>query len=209
MKHLLLTTIAAVLVVGCGGSIHDAARDGNIKAVEQHLAAGTDVNAKDVDGWTPLDMAPDKETADLLSKHGGKHRGELEAEESIHIAAEFGHLEAVRQHLVDGMDVNAKDDDGQTPFYIAAQFASKEIVELLIANGADVNAKAKSGWTPLHHAAIFGRKEAVELLIEKGVDVNAKYEDGGTPLDEADGETADLLRKHGGKTGEELKAEEK
>ena len=166
MKHLLITTIAAVVLVGCGGSIHDAARDGNIKAVEQHLAAGTDVNAKDVDGWTPLDMANDKETADPLSKHGGKYRGELEAEESIHIAAEFGHLEAVRQHLAAGADVNAKDDDGQTPFYIAAQSGNREVAELLIAKGADVNAKAKSGWTPLHEAAIFGRKEAVELLIE-------------------------------------------
>jgi hypothetical protein len=31
----------------------------------------------------------------------------------------------------------------------------------------------------------------------------------GTPLDLAKGETADLLRKHGGKTSEELKAERK
>ena len=72
MKLLLLTTIAAVLVVGCGEpqqsasapktkpepptakaadiSIHDSAERGNIKAVKQHLAAGTDVNAKDDDG---------------------------------------------------------------------------------------------------------------------------------------------------------------
>jgi ankyrin repeat protein len=43
--------------------------------------------------------------------------------------------------------------------------------------------------------------------------VNAKRKDGTTPLDVAVGwkhkETADLLRKHGGKTGEELKAEGK
>ena len=76
-SHLLLTTIAAVLVVGCGESqqsapapeaklvepvaeaakpepstakapdisIHDAAEKGNIEAVKQHIAAGTDVNA--------------------------------------------------------------------------------------------------------------------------------------------------------------------
>jgi predicted component of type VI protein secretion system len=60
MKHLLLTTIAAVLLVGCGTtqqpkpptakapdiSIHKAAEEGNIEAVKKHLAAGTDVNAK-------------------------------------------------------------------------------------------------------------------------------------------------------------------
>ena len=39
--------------------------------------------------------------------------------------------------------------------------------------------------------------------------MNAKDDDGKTPLDSADGEIADLLRKHGGKTGEELKAEGK
>jgi hypothetical protein len=36
--------------------------DGNIEAVKQHLDAGTDVNAKDWDGKTPLDWA-DGETA--------------------------------------------------------------------------------------------------------------------------------------------------
>ena len=49
MKHLLLTTIAAVVLVGCGGppkDIREAARQGNIEAVKQYLAAGGDVNAK-------------------------------------------------------------------------------------------------------------------------------------------------------------------
>ncbi len=64
MKHLLLTTIAAVVLVGCGESpspepptakapnisIWDAAADGNTEAVKQHLAAGVDVNAKDEGG---------------------------------------------------------------------------------------------------------------------------------------------------------------
>jgi ankyrin repeat protein len=65
----------------------------------------------------------------------------------------------------------------------------------------------------LHYAAKYGRKETVELLIAKGVDVNAKNDYGETPLDMAIGleqpETVDLLRKHGGKTGGELKAEGK
>ena len=63
--------------------------------------------------------------------------------------------------------------------------------------------------TPLHFAAGFGHNEIAELLIDKGADVNTNQEDT-TPLDMADDkETADLLRKHGGKTGAELKAEEK
>ena len=55
-------------------SIHDAAHDGNIEAVKQHLAAGADVNVKHSSHGTPLDWAisvKQPETADLLRKHGG------------------------------------------------------------------------------------------------------------------------------------------
>ena len=108
-------------------------------------------------------------------------------------------------------DVNWKDQNGKTPLHYAAWKGHKEIAELLIANGADVNAKDDKGGTPLHVAAWEGHKEVAELLIAKGADMNAKMEDGDTPLDLAKGhpEIADLLRKHGGKTGEELKAEGK
>ena len=71
-------------------------------------------------------------------------------------------------------------------------------------------------WTPLHIAASKSHKEIIELLIAKGADVNALNNKGDTPLDLAmpdrpfdSTELADLLRKHGGKTGEELKAEGK
>jgi ankyrin repeat protein len=143
----------------------------------------------------------------------------------IHEAVLFGNIEAVKQHLAAGTDVNAKgdhlgfEDIEWTPLRGAAYRGDKEIVELLIAEGADVNAKADGGRTPLHGAAYWGRKEIAELLIAKGADVNVKIEvgelKGQTPLDaathpdnpNASAETADLLRKHGGKTGEELKAE--
>ena len=104
MKHLLITTIAAVVLVGCGPSvdIHQAAKDGNIKAVKQHLA--------------------------------------------------------------DGVDVNAKQQNGFTPLHLAAFTDRMEVVELLIENGANVNAKDNVGGTSLHPAAAAGHKETVELL---------------------------------------------
>jgi cytohesin len=203
MKHLLLTTIAAVVLVGCGESqppeppkakasdisIHDAAYKGNVETVKQHLAAGADVNAEDQHGWTPL-----------------------------YAAAAGGHKEIVDLLITNSADVNAK-YAFRTPLHEAALGGHKEIVELLIAKGANVNVNAKIDWggTSLHFAAANGHKEIAELLIAKGADVNAKsvlgqYK-GKTPLDAANEtnhpKTADLLRKHGGKTGEELKAEGK
>ena len=216
-------------------SIHDAAYDGNIEAVQHHIAAGTDVNAddgggvtplhfaasighkevaalliaegadvnaKNEDGQTPLDFTSvfnKTKTADLLRKHGGKHS-------SIHKAAVGGDAEGVKEFLDAGTDVNEKDDSEWTPLFHATIWGHKEIVELLIAEGANVN--YRFNFTPLHLGS--DHKEISELLIAEGADVNAKDFEGDTPLDAVvDPEIAKLFRKHGGKTGEELKAERK
>ena len=139
---------------------------------------------------------------------------------ALHKACEKGNIEAVKQHLAAGADVNVWDMIRRTPLYFAAMKGHKEVAELLIANGADVNAENLTWRTPLLVAAIRGHKEIAELLIAKDADVNAKSEggwgkgdDGWTPLNYAIkynySKTADLLRKHGGKTGEELKSEGK
>ena len=130
MKHLLLTTIAAVVLVGCATT----------QPPEPSIAKAPDI--------------------------------------SIHDAAGFkGNIEAVKQYLDGGADVNAKDGGGWTPLHHATEAGHKEIAELLIANGADVNAKDKYGRTPLDWAVMLGKPEI-----------------------------ADLLRKHGGKTKKELEA---
>ena len=110
---------------------------------------------------------------------------------SIHSATENGNIKAVKQHLAAGTDGNAKDDF--------------------------------LGWTPLHYTAASGNRQITKLLISKGANVNAINSNNDTPLDIAAltfgietskqrsnlTQTADLLRKHGGKTSEELKAEGK
>ncbi|MDB4816699.1 ankyrin repeat domain-containing protein, partial [bacterium] len=114
-----------------------------------------------------------------------------------------------------GADINTKDVVGWTPVIEAARKGHKAIVELLISHGALLNTKdSLTGKSALHFAAALGHKEIVQLLISKGADVNIRSDAltfldiAKTPLDMADDkEIADLLRKHGGKTGEELKAE--
>ena len=92
----------------------------------------------------------------------------------------------------------------------AAITGNIEAVKQHLAAGTDVNAKNKIGSTPLNYAALKGHEEIAELLIAAGADVNARDKDGKTPFDVASNdETADLLRKHGGKTKKELEAEGK
>ena len=159
------------------------------------------------------------ETADLLRKHGGKTREELKAEElirknggkkgeykiTIYEAANIGDLETVEKLLKSGTDVNQKIRQGYTPLMAAG---TKEIAEFLISKGASVNESTIFG-TALHEAVNSRRYEVAKVLLENGASVNAKTNVGKTPLDRATGKTADLLRKHGGKTSEELKAEGK
>ena len=105
------------------------------------------------------------------------------------------------------------------PLIQAARTGNHEAVKQHLASGADVNATDRIGRTPLHFASSVGDKKFVVFLITKGADLNAKDQNGRTPLDwtnvvigpdpKALKETRDLLRKHGGKTGEELKAEGK
>ena len=114
------------------------------------------------------------------------------------------------------VQVRGSDREGEldVPILAAAYNGNIEAVKQHLAAGTDVNVKGGfADGTPLHYAAANGHKEIAELLIEKGADVKAKDEGGKTPLDVAiqlkRTELADLLRKHGGKTGEELKAEGK
>jgi len=126
MKQILLTTIAALVLVGCGksvpnGSIHDAAKVGNIELINQHLETGVNVNSKDEIGFTPL-----------------------------HYIASGSQPEIAKLLIDKGADVNAKDLNGGTPLHAATPSnQSTKIVELLVQKGANVNAKNNNGETPL------------------------------------------------------------
>jgi len=137
MKHLLLTTIAAVVLVGCGESqqsapspetkpepptakapdisIHEAAEEGNIEVVKQHMAAGTDVNAKIEGGGTPL-----------------------------HIATHLGHKEIAELLIAKGADVNAKIEDGKTPLDLAIHIKRTETADLLRKHGGKTGEELKA-----------------------------------------------------------------
>ena len=232
MKHLLLTTIAAVILLGCATmsppdySLSDAIKKGDIEVVKQHLAAGADVNAwipsrKSSSGVVSGVVAAGVLTGIWITSTGGwagtggfgSGGGETTIP-PLHLAAEYGRKEVAELLIANGAIVNSKIHvAGITPLHKSTANGHKEVAELLIANGAHVNAKTNNGRTPLHSAAYWGRKEVAALLIAKGADVNAKDKSGSTPLGGATrrkhSEITDLLRKHGGKTGEELKAEGK
>ncbi len=198
-------------------SIHRAAWEGDPKVVEQCLINGKDVNAKDdLYGDTPLLWAAgfgNKEVVVMLITKGADVNAKAEEGWTPLHYATGGNDRGIAELLIaNGADLNAKNASDQiTPLHWAAWRGHKEVAGLLIAKGAVVNAKNKNGGTPLHNATWKGHMEIVELLIANGADPNAKDAEGETPLNWVEEgkhkEIVDLLRKHGGKTGKELKAE--
>jgi len=88
----------------------------------------------------------------------------------------------VRLLIEKGADINAKNNDEETPLHRAVWQSNLDVIRLLIEKGATVNAKGNGGRIPLHEAAFKGNPEVVRLLIEKGATVNAKDSEGKTPL---------------------------
>ncbi|RMG56654.1 MAG: ankyrin repeat domain-containing protein, partial [Bacteroidetes bacterium] len=101
-------------------SLHEAVFMGDLKAVEGHIAAGTDLDAVDAYGSTPLN-----------------------------VATTFGKTEVALRLIEAGADVNAPSSQGATPLHTAAFLCRTEIVEALLAKEADQNVRNDFGATPL------------------------------------------------------------
>jgi len=109
-------------------------------------------------------------------------------------AAASGNMEAIKQHLKAGTDVDAREPPGgSTPLLVAATFGQVEAAKLLIEKGANVNGTSNDGATALHGAAFFCHTEIVKLLLGKGAVVDAKNIRGETPLDAVAGEWSQEL----------------
>ena len=105
-------------------TLFNAAVAGNLEAVKQHIAAGTDLNQVDPN---PL---------------GSKGS-------SLHAAAAFGYTEVAVALIEAGADVNQKENEGQTPLHTAALFCYPKIAQALLDNGADKTIKDNDGQTAL------------------------------------------------------------
>lgn len=106
-------------------TLHDAARYGDIEAVEDFLAIGKDVNARDSSQRTP-----------------------------IHYAIAFGKGSAGEEVFdllieADSIDLSARDEKQNTPLHYACGYGKIFAVKKLLEMNSDVTAKNGTGKTPL------------------------------------------------------------
>ena len=103
-------------------------------------------------------------------------------ENSLADAIRNGDIEAIKQHITDGVDVNELFFE-TPPLAWAALMGQTEAAALLLQHCADINDRNRDGNTALHLAVFLGRAETAELLLKNEADVNAKNYDGLTPVD--------------------------
>lgn len=101
-------------------NLFDAAKAGDLEAVEDFVAIGRDVNELDEGARTPL-----------------------------HFAVAYGHADIAKELLGAGANVEAKERQGNTPLHYACGYGRAELVNLLVGAGADASAENADGKTPL------------------------------------------------------------
>jgi ankyrin repeat protein len=88
-------------------------------------------------------------------------------------ASAAGDVAKIQTLLKQGVDVNARNERGQTAVLLAAAGGYSEAARLLLKQGADVNAGDKSGETTLMLAAKGGHLGILNELLNCGARINA------------------------------------
>ena len=101
----------------------------------------------------------------------------------LHAAIYLRDLEAIKQHIKIGSDLNVLEPvRNSTPLISAAVLGEPEAAKILIDAGADMNHKNLDGSTALLVAIVFGKEKIAKVLIDNGADLNLKNKDGSTAL---------------------------
>ena len=163
-------------------STGDTGKFGTLAEVMALIESGTDVNAPDADGRTPLGLA---------AEHGDPRCINALIEAGAQVDSHDGHMSVLHGPDVSAEEKKAKAQSGvyngaptSAPLHRAARRRSPANVNALIEAGADIHARenCEPERTALHIAAESGSPVTVSALLDAGADTGAKNYYGSTAL---------------------------
>ncbi|NEQ98598.1 MAG: hypothetical protein F6K30_18065 [Cyanothece sp. SIO2G6] len=187
--HHHTSTVEILLAQGAEQSLHFAALQGDMPAVEACLAQGDDVNGKRHENRTPLHLAilsGDGATLERLITHGADiNAQDLRAHTPLMTALEQDQLIAFQMLFERGGQLDPQKAVSNL-LHEAARFNAINITEWLVSAGHSVNERNSNNETPLHIAVTTGSAPVANVLIQNGAELNvANISRGQTPLHRA------------------------
>ena len=175
-----------------------ACKSNNLDMVKLLVNAGADVNKKDGDGRSPLDVSVynassigiSKDLIKYLVKRGAKFDNNNLLDrliQSYDIGNKSFNFNDLLKLLVScGVDINKQNWYGRCPIHTAILSGDMDIIKSFIKNGADLNTTTNFGVTPIlqtiNEDDLKNKKDILKLLVKNGADVNKSYSGGITPL---------------------------
>ncbi|MFV0393287.1 MAG: ankyrin repeat domain-containing protein [Coprobacillaceae bacterium] len=81
-----------------------------------------------------------------------------------------------------GIDLDTRDEFGNTALFYACNKGARDIVKLLLDNGADASIENNENMSVLHSVSNSGNKEIIKILLDAGTDINLSDNSGRKPL---------------------------
>lgn len=166
-----------VMTVGGGGVDYQqplvtAAFANDLDQVKELLAKGEDVNEREDDGTTALDLAVSHGNLEmvqwLLSRGANARATHTNGETALFWLTEDNAVPTLQLLLQAGLDVDHADNDGNTPLLRFSSYGTYAVVKALVEQGANVNLANKIGRSALMEASANGSTESVRILLEAG-----------------------------------------
>ena len=183
---LSLSLVLPARLHGADAPLAQAAARGDVAAVRALLEQRADVDAKGVDGATPLHRAVHADhlnIAEMLLKAGASATaGDRYGVTPLYLASVNGNARMIQRLLDAGADPHAVDPAGETALMTAARTGAPAALRVLLDRGARVDARdPEFQQTALMIAVREGHDAAVELLLSRKADVDAQTRKGPVP----------------------------
>jgi|GEM_PF-4573087 len=147
---------------------------GNENILDYLLEKGANPNYVSSEGQSVINFPLAKGQANIVKKLAAAMNIQvlnslrISKQPIIIFAVNKGESDLIEAVLVDGLDLNIRDSEGNTALMLASRTGKTEIVSKLLRQGADVNARDSKGVTSLTKAVIGDQIDVIKVLRTYG-----------------------------------------